>query len=138
MLHECSTTPEEVAKAYLDLRNHIQSVFIDNRRIVAGTRTGNIIELTREKKVNMKTKKPLFERHKMKLMCLDDEVPKNIGFSHNMDRIYAATQTGVFCVWNIKDLQISFYKQMPKPIQSMYVFKFRPFILIVFETEVHI
>ena len=136
MIHECSTTPEDAAKAYLDLKNHIQSVFIDGRKIVAGTRTGSIIEINREKKADIKTKTQSFERPKIKLTGLDDEVPKNVGFSHNMDRIYAATQSGVFCVWNVKDLQLSFYKQMPKPIMSMYVFKFRPFILLVFETEV--
>lgn len=138
MIHECSTTPDEVAKAYLDLKNHIQSVFIDGRRIIAGTRTGSIIEINRAKKVDMKTKKPLFERPKVKLMCLDDEVPRSVGFSHNMDRVYAATQSGIFCVWNIKDFQLSFYKQFPKPIMSMYAFKYRPFILLVFETEVQI
>lgn len=137
MLHDCPITPDDITKAYLDLKNHVQSVFIDNRRILAGTRTGNIYEIIRQKKNDPKTKKPLFDKPKTRLICLDDEIPKCIGFSHNMDRIYGITQKGLFCVWNIKDLQLSYSKHLSRITTSMIVFKAKPYILIAFETEVH-
>lgn len=137
MLHDCPITNDDITKAYLDLKNHVQSVYMDNKKILAGTRNGNIYEIPRQKKLEPKTKKPLWELPTTRLICHDDEIPKCVGFSHDMDRIYGITQKGLFCVWNIKDLQLTYSKHLSKMTTSMIVFKFKPLILITFETEVN-
>jgi len=136
MIHDCPITNDDITKAYLDLKNHVQSVYIDNKKILAGTRNGNIYEIAAKHKKIDKNKGTLYSQPITRLICHDDEIPKCIGFSPNMERIYGITQKGLFCVWNIKDLQLYYFKHLSKMTTSMIVFKFKPLILIAFETEV--
>ena len=46
-IYEYSITSEELSKAILNPRNHIQSVCIGSKYILAGTRSGDIYELIR-------------------------------------------------------------------------------------------
>ena len=46
-IYEYSITTEELSIAILNPRNHIQSVCIGSKHILAGTRSGDIYELVR-------------------------------------------------------------------------------------------
>jgi len=71
-----------------------------------------------------------------RLSCNDHEVPKSLGFSHRMDKIYAITQRGLFCVWDMKSIDLLYSRSFARNATSLVAFKNKPLILITFENEV--
>jgi len=112
-------------------------VYIGTKNILAGTRTGDIYELLRPRESELKAKNTTYENMVInRLSCNNNEIPKSVGFSHKMDHLYALTQKGLFCVWSIKTLQLQYSHNFQRNTVSMIVFKNKPWILLVFETEV--
>jgi len=118
-------------------RNHVQSVFIGSKNILIGTKTGDIYELLKPKDIDLRWKKPSQTNLVInKLKCNDHETPKAVGFSHGMDKIYAITHNGRFCVWDLKSVDLIYSYEFARNTVSMIAFKNKPLILIVFDTKV--
>lgn len=137
--YEYSITSEAVDKAVLNPRNHVQSIFVGSRHILAGTRTGDIYELLKPKDSDLKLKNVSYDSLVVtRLSCNDHQIPKALGFSHRMDKLYAITQKGLFCVWDIKSLDLIYSRFFNRNTTSLIAFKNKPLILITFDNEVRV
>ena len=136
--YEYSVTGEDITRAYKNPRNHVQSIFIGSHHILAGTKAGDIYELLRPSDADLKLKNFSYDNLVVtRLSCNDHEIPKSLGFSHNMYNIYAITQKGLFCVWDIKSLNLLSSQSFNRNTISMIAFKNRPLILVTFDHEVN-
>lgn len=75
---------------------------IGSKYILAGTRSGDIYELVRPNESDLKSlTKVNTEMVKLRINCIDHELPKVVAFSGNAEKLYSITYKGLFCVWNL-------------------------------------
>lgn len=83
---------EDPTKAYLNPKNHIQSVCIGENFILAGTRSGDIYELVRPSEQDLKyLSKVNKDMVKLRINCIDHELPRVVAFSGNAQKLYSIT-----------------------------------------------
>lgn len=141
-IYEYSITNEELTKAIQNPKNHIQSVCIGSKYILAGTRSGDIYELVRPSESDLKSTilnhiialtKINTEMVKLRINCTDHELPRVVAFSGNAEKLYSITQKGLFSVWNLSKIKRVYTKHFYRDTLTMIVCKHSPKIFIAFE-----
>jgi hypothetical protein len=115
---------------------HIQSLQFRFNKIIAGTRSGDIYFLTLPAASEMKSATTESKSFIMKVYSSHDhEIPKDIDFDSNCQRIFCITERGLFSSYSFKSLELLYQKAFGKSATGMIVLKSRLYIIIAFERE---
>ena len=135
--YEYNISHEELSKRIEDPKNHIQSLCIVSKYILAGTKSGDIYEIeipdeSEQKQVTKYTQ----DMVQLRMSCHDHDIPKAVAFSPNSDKLFSITKNGILSVWDLKTLNRESTKYFAKETLNMIVCKSSKKIIIAFEKEV--
>jgi hypothetical protein len=67
--------------------------------------------------------------------CHDNEIPKDVDFDSNCERIFCITERGVFSIWDFKSLDLMIQISFGLQTSAMIVFKSRLMVAVGFEKK---
>ena len=116
---------------------HIQSLQFRLNYIITGTRSGDIyfLSLPEDDQNNSNEQDMRDLVHKV-YTAHDNEIPKEVDFSAEGDRIFCVTQKGLFTSWDYLSMKSLFSKNFSLITVTMCVLKRNPYIVLAFEKEI--
>ena len=134
--YEYTLNDEKAHDQNIHPRKQIQSLCIGIDHILAGCRSGDIYELEFPDEKELKSAEYNQNLVHLRMSCHDNEIPKASAFSSNNSRLYTITQKGMFCLWDLNNLNKLESKHFGRDTMNMVVCRSKPRIFIAFDNEI--
>ncbi len=106
-------------------------------KIIAGTRSGDIYFLTLPAASEIKSTTTESKSLIMKVYTSHDhEIPKDVDFDSNCQRIFCITERGLFSIWSFDNLELLYQHNFNMIATAMIVLKSRLYVIISFERKI--